>query len=149
MSTNNIVSNTGQQAFINTDTSKIFIWNNRYHTDSYVNNSTYDPITLLAGTVMGRIASTGILIPSKSDASDGSQFPYGILADDMIIAGGDTVKAPICISGDVVENKVVFTKIGDGLDTTVSSRRYRDRIMSDSAGIILVASTEMTDYDNV
>lgn len=148
MSTNNIALNTGQQAIINTDLSRVFLWENRYQTDNYINNSTYDPITLYAGTVMGRIATTGVLIPSKSDASDGSQFPVGLLANDMIIDGGDTVPASICISGDVNASKVLFTKIGDGLDTTVDARRYRDRIAADTVGIRLIVSTEMTDYDN-
>lgn len=148
MSSNQIVLNTGQQAIVNYDVSKIFVFGNRYENDQYINNSGYDPITLLAGTVMGRIASSGVLVPLKSDASDGSQYPIGVLAQDLIIDSGATVTAAICVSGDVAQDKVIFVKPGDGLETTVSSRRLKDRLAADTVGIKLVPSSEMTAFDN-
>lgn len=144
-------TNTSNQLTVNTDTSKIFIWNNRYDATNYVNNSYYDPITLVAGTVMGRVAATQVLIPCEAGASDGSQYPIGILAHDLEVDSGDTVSATICVSGDVAEEKVVFFNsdaTGMSLDTVVSDRSMRDRIAADTIGINLVAGTEMTAYDN-
>ncbi|MCE3278034.1 MAG: Bacteriophage lambda head decoration protein [Bacteroidetes bacterium] len=147
MSSNSVVSNTGQQAEITTDLSKIFIWNNRYKSYPY-NNSAYDSVTLLAGTLMGTVAGTGYIKPLASGASDGSQYPTGILAEDVTVDGGDLVDLDICVSGDVVEDKIIFQG-SDNLDTTVSSRRLRDRIGADTVGIKLVTSTSNSSYDNL
>lgn len=148
MSSINLRLNTGQQITTDYDLSKIFLFNNRYEGDNYVNNSNYSPVTILAGTVMGRVASTGVITPCLASATDGSQFPIGILAQDVIaLPGGSSQLTSICIAGDVAENKVILF-YGDTLETVVSGRRFRDRIQGDSVGIILRKSTEMTDYDN-
>lgn len=147
MSSQSTPVNTGVQAFINTDLSKIFIRENRYENDSYVNNSGYDPITLRAGTVMGRISATGILVPWTSTASDGSQNVVGILAQDMVIESGDTARASICIYGDVATEQVIFTRPGDAMETVVSGRRVYDKIKGETAGIRLITTDEMTNHD--
>lgn len=140
--------------FINTDTSKIFLGGQKSENESYVNNSTYDPITLYAGTVMGRISGTDIVIPWRNDVSDGSQYPIGILMSDLIIDQGDTVKAPICVSGDVAAEKVIAYQLSNQststtLQLTISSlggRRLKDIL--ESIGIHLKYGTEMSAYDN-
>jgi hypothetical protein len=146
MSTQSQALNTGQQAIINTDLSKIFIWNNRYENALY-NNSAYDAVTLSAGTLMGRVAATGWIKPLASGASDGSQFPVGILANDITVDGGDLVTVAICVAGDVAEEMIILDG-SDTMETTISDKRLRDRIGSDTVGIKLVQSTEMTGYDN-
>lgn len=147
MSSINTRLNTNQQITTDYDVSKIFIWDNRYEADNYVNNSGYSTVTLQPGTVMGRIASTGILVPCLASAVDGSQFPIGILADTLVLAAGQTKGCMICISGDVAEDKLLFF-YGDTLETVVAGRRFRDRIQADTAGVILRKRTEMTDFDN-
>jgi hypothetical protein len=141
--------NTGQQLTTDYDLSKIFLWNNRYENDSYVNNSNYNPQTIPAGTVMGRVTGTGYLQPCNASAVDGSQNPIGILAQDIIaLAGGSSKQAAICVAGDVDANKIIFL-FGDSLETIVNGRRFRDRIQADTVGIKLIfTSTEMTDFDN-
>lgn len=147
MSTQNTALNTGNQATSNYDVSKIFVFNNRYNTGTII-NSKYTPETLPAGTVLGRIAGTGNLTPCVSTATDGSQFPMGILAADIVIAFGASMNVPVCIFGDVVQSKVVFFNTSDNLNTVVNGRTMYDRIGSDSVGIKLVASTENTYLDN-
>ena len=66
MSSATITINTGQQITTQYNLEKLFLWGNRYENDNYVNNFSYSTITLLAGTVMGRVASTGVLIPSTA-----------------------------------------------------------------------------------
>ena len=142
-----ITLNSGNSFFINTDTSKIFLgFENRYEKDAYVNNSTYDPQTLLAGTVMGRIAATGAVVPLYPGAPDGSQFPVGILANELVIDAGDTMQAALCQSGDVNEAKIVFFYPGTSLDRVESSRTTRDWLTL--LGIKLVLADELSDYDN-
>lgn len=146
MSSNSIVLNTGQQMTINTDLSKIFVWNNRYESGTY-NNATYDTVELAAGTVMGRVAATGNLKPLASGASDGSQYPVGILADDYAVEEGEDQEVAICVAGDVDQNKLVFDG-SDTLTTEISGRQLRDRIAADTVGIKLVGGEPMTAYDN-
>lgn len=148
MSTINTRLNTGNQITSDYDVSKIFIYNNRYENDNYVNNSNYNPLTLLAGTLMARVVATGFIVPFYGSGVDGSQFPIGVLAQDLIaIPGGGTKQASICVSGDVAQEKLIFL-YGDTLDTVVQGRRLRDRIGFDTVGIKLVPGTEMTAYDN-
>jgi hypothetical protein len=148
MSSAIITINTGQQITTQYNLEKLFLWDNRYESDNYVNNFSYSTITLLAGTVMGRVASTGVLIPTTASAVDGSQYPIGVLARDVVnLAAGATQLCAICIAGDVSAPLLIFT-FGDTLDTVVNGRRYRDRIQADSAGIILKGRTEMTAFDN-
>ncbi|HYG49745.1 MAG TPA: head decoration protein [Flavobacteriales bacterium] len=139
------VTNNGKQLHVKTDTSKIFIWDNRYKAEPY-NNSAYDAVTLKAGTVMGRVTGTGYIKPLRSTYSDGAEIPVGILAEDVEVAGGALTNLQICNYGDVVEDKLIFDLSTDNLDTTVSSQRLRDRIHN--VGIRLISNTEMTDYDN-
>jgi len=147
MSSNEVALNNGQQAIVNFDVSKIFVYGNRYAKANYTNSDSYDSVDLPAGTVMGRIAATGEVVPCASGASDGSQFPIGVLAQDYTVEAGDTVEVYFCVAGDVVESKLVFDG-SDDLDTVISSKTMRDRIGSDSVGIKLVPSTELTAEDN-
>jgi hypothetical protein len=148
MSSINLRLNTGQQITTDYDLSKIFVWDNRYENDTYVNNSNYNPETILAGTVMGRVTNTGYLQPCSASAVDGSQNPIGVLAQDVInLPGGSSQKCYICVSGDVMAEKLIFF-FGDSLDTIVNGRRFKDRLQADTVGIKLVYRTEMTDFDN-
>lgn len=146
MSKQTILNNTGQQLQVNTDRSRIFLWENRYHDGNWLNNSQYDPLTLPAGTLMGRIKTTGVLVPLTSWATDGSQYPVGILADDITLDAGDTQQVSLCIYGDVAEAKVGLYGSGDSLDTVVDNRQLRDHIAAQ--GIRLIPTTDMTDFDN-
>jgi len=148
MSTYNQRNNTGQQLTTDYDNSKIFIWNNRT-IDALYNNSVYSDVTLYSGTLMGRVTSTGFVKPLVSSASDGSQVPIGILNETRTFGPGFLGNVSLVISGQVVEPKVILAT-GDTLDTTVASagesQRLRDRIAY--MGIILVPSTEITEFDN-
>lgn len=149
MSGQSVGFNNGRQAIINTDLSKMFGWNIRTEYDNYINNSSYNPITLLSGTLLGRISATGILVPFSSGAGDGSQHVLGILLEDITLTGGSTAQVAVITSGDVFAEKVIFFTPGDGLETVVGGRRMKDNIQGESSGIKLVFNTtEMSDYDN-
>jgi len=144
-------TNTNNQLTVNSDTSKIFIGDNRHDLFNYANDNSggTDDITIPAGTLFGRKHADGYVIPLASGASDGSQFPIGILREDKTIVYGEDFDGQItlCVEGRVAEDKVIFQG-SDTLNTVVSSRRLRDRIGSDTVGIKLVPSTEMTGHDN-
>jgi hypothetical protein len=149
MSSQTTPVNTNSQMTVNTDLSKIFLWNNRYDKAQYT-NGTGAAVTLLAGTVLGRITASGKLLPLKSAPAigeEGSEIPLGILAHDVTVANGATVDLSYCVAGDVAQEKIILQG-ADTLDTVISARRIRDRITGDTMGIKLVSGTEMTAFDN-
>jgi hypothetical protein len=146
MSTQSTVVNTSNQLNVNSEVSKIFIYNNRYENVKLFNASGA-PITWAAGTLLGRVSASGKVIPLASAAADGSQTPVGILADDKTVAAGATIDAVMCVSGDVAEEKVILQG-ADTMSTVIGGRLIRDRIKGDTLGINLVTVTEMTGYDN-
>jgi len=150
VSTNSVTLNTGQQAIIQQDLAKIFVWSNRFQKFPYeYENNTYDDVTVPAGTLMGRISATQKVVPLESAASDGSQYPVGILGADVVILAGDTFDGDItlCVEGDVVESQVLLDG-SDTMATVISDRSIYDRIGADTVGIKLVDSIEMTAEDN-
>jgi len=145
-----VVLDTANQLFANTDLTKIFVWNNRYINALFEDtNATYDDVTIPAGTLMGRIGASQLVVPLASGASDGSQFPLGILAEDIVVLASSSYSknVAICVEGDVDESKVVLDG-SDTLDTLISSRSIRDRIGSDTVGVNLVLADQLTGYDN-
>jgi hypothetical protein len=128
------------------DTSKIFLWNNRYKTATYT-NSTGATVNLVAGRLMGRILASQKLLPLASAAVDGSQFPVAVLAESRDVANGETVTLTICVGGDVAEEKIILSG-ADTLSTEVSGRSIRDRIAADTLGVHLVTASELTGTDN-
>lgn len=68
-----------------------------------VNSST----SLPRGTVLGRVSASDKYIPSVAGASDGSQAPVAILADDISTASGD-VAAPAYFEGEFADLKLTF-----------------------------------------
>jgi hypothetical protein len=146
MSTAVIAFNNGSQLTVNYDVAKMFIWNNRYTYAQYT-NGTGAPITTLAGTIMGRVAVTGKLLPMLAAASDGSATPVGILVKDYTVLAGATVSMGICIQGDVTEDMIIVSGGTDTLDTVVALQTNRDRLRS-FASINPKPRTDMTAFDN-
>jgi hypothetical protein len=146
MASQNITVQTNNQLTVNTDLSKIFIYNNRYE-GIKLYNAGGAPVTFTAGTVLGRLSANGKVVPFTSAAADGSQSIVGILANDYTVAAGATNDAQMCISGDVAAEKIALQG-GDTLDTAVGGRLVRDKIKGETLGVNLVSGTEMTGYDN-
>ncbi|KKQ06409.1 MAG: hypothetical protein US15_C0012G0007 [Candidatus Moranbacteria bacterium GW2011_GWF1_36_4] len=159
MSTGTVVNSTSNQLHVDYDVSKVFVFGNRYNKGLYDEPSSGAEYTLLQGTILGRIAATGKLKICSVASTDGSQFPIGVVKESVTMASGATsVSVSYCIKGDVVEEKLLFAgsetlnsivTVEDGStpagDTTYT-KRLRDLIQS--IGIVLVASTEMTLFDN-
>lgn len=136
----------GGMRITNYDTSKIFIFNNEFESGQ-VNNDDYEDLEIAPGTLMGRVSTTGMLVPLESAATDGSQFPVGIMANDLAVPFGETAEVMICVSGEVDANHLILQG-SDTLDTVISDRRLRDRIGADTVGIILKSVAELGKFDN-
>jgi len=144
-SVNNVLS-TNNQSITNYNSDFIFLRDNKYSQGDYTND-TYVDETLAAGTLMGRVTATGVLVVLKSASSDGSQIPVGILTRATDVAAGETVTVNICDGGEVAQELVVLDGT-DTLETIIDSRRLKDRIGADTVGIVLVLGTELSEFDN-
>lgn len=141
------VNATSNQSQFNYDTSKIFIFENQFQKETFINISG-GPLEYKAGTLVGRITTGGNITALASSAADGSNIPVGILAQDTgTLADDGTVEVYICVSGEVAQEKVLLQG-SDTLDTAISGRPIKDRIGADTVGIKLIAGTEMTAFDN-
>jgi len=104
-------------------------------------------VTLEAGTLLGRVSATNKLVPHVSTASDGSQFPVGVLATNVVVGDGDDKELTFCTAGEIAKGKIILGG-SDTFDTVIAGRTINDRIKSDTAGIILVAADQLTAFDN-
>lgn len=137
--------NNGQQAIVNTNTAKIFLWNRRSAFGT-LNNSYYAALRFLMGTVMARVAATNLLVPFVSTGLDGRQHPIGVLMVDYLVAGGANQVVYYMDDGDVAEEQLIFYNGFDNLNTAISGRTVRDILKS--VGVKCVPSQEQTNYDN-
>lgn len=146
MSTGTTVNQTSNQSQTNYDNSIIFLGGNRYDTAEYT-NGTGASVDLKAGTVLGQVNASGKVLPLVAAATDGSNYPFGILSHDITVANGATADLTFAVEGDVAESKLIFNASED-LTTVVDGRTLRARIGADTVGINLVAATEMSGFDN-
>lgn len=154
MNSQDIVNSGSNQMFVNTDLAKTFVHIEATEREGYVNNSTYDPISLPEGTVMGRITGTDKLVPWRNDVSDGSQYPAGILGAPLNVDSGDSVKALLVTRCRMAAEKVVANQLSNQsvsttLQLTISSlggRRLKDIL--ESIGIHLIYTNQMSFPDN-
>lgn len=128
------------------DNSKMFLFNNSFE-DGQVNNEDYDDLELAVGTLMGRVSATGLLVPLESGASDGSQYPVGVLAGAYSIVDGDTADVRICTAGEI-DSSMIVLQGSDTLDTIIDGRQLRDRIAADTVGLILREVNQLSEFDN-
>ena len=141
------VLSTNNQYIVNYDTTKIFLRDNKWERGEFTNDDAYDSVTLPAGTLLGRIAATGKLVPHVSTASDGSQFPVGILGTNTVVGDGETKELTFCTAGEVIKSKVILGG-SDTFATVISGRTLADRIAADTVGIVLIETEQLTDFDN-
>jgi len=133
---------------VNFDNSKIFVWDNRFNKATYT-NGTGSPVTLALGRLLGRISSSQKVTGHVSTATDGSEQPIGVLADDYTVAPGASVVVTFCDGGDVAQEKLILggsdtlaTLIGTGAVPSIQDA------ISRNTQIKLVAATELNAYDN-
>jgi hypothetical protein len=125
------------------DFSKIFLFDNKYQTITLV-NATGAAVEYLIGTLIGVVTST-----YKKYASGTSNISMiGILAETVSVPANDSVSVQVCIGGKVAEEKILLQG-SDTLDTVVAYKSIRNRLASDTLGIELAATDELTVADNV
>lgn len=146
LNTGTAVKTNSNARTINYTATSVFIFGNDYHSGEYANSSGAS-VTITLGDVLGKIGTSGNIVPLNTGATDGSQLPIGIAAETITVADGGSSDITYCISGEVNEGAVNVAG-SSTLDTVVSNRRIRDRLQSDTLGIQLITSTDLTDHDN-
>jgi len=140
------VEQTRNQLTTNYDVSKFLLGFNSFIDGSLTSSGT---TSLLQGMVMGRIDSTGLLVPADKDATNGSQIPVGLCVIDQTILDGITATVRLVNKGKVAESKVNFLDV-ETLATLIgpanNQRSYRDYL--NDLGIELAGGEELTIYDN-
>tara|TARA_R110002051_G_scaffold293519_1_gene358555 strand:+ start:197 stop:643 length:447 start_codon:yes stop_codon:yes gene_type:complete len=144
--TTTTVLNTENQLYINRTRVEIFIGNNSYK-DGEITNGTGAELVIPAGTIIGRVSADNKFAILVSTASDGSQFPIGVVAEPLTLAIGASGNLTICNGGLIKSNHLIFSG-AETLETVISDRTLGDRLASDNLGIKLIQSREMTSHDN-
>jgi hypothetical protein len=148
MSTATTRLGTGNQLYTEYDYSKIFIGGNYYGSGTLLEASSAET-TFTAGTILGRItgggANDGKLVPLASAATDGSQFPVGVLSETVTLAADAEQTVSFCYGGEIAEEKLIFSG-SDDLDVVVSSRTIGDRLRD--LGVKYISGTELSLSDN-
>ena len=146
MSSAETTENTRNQMFTNYDSGVVFPRIEQTESGNFTND-TYDDVTLLGGTIMGRVSATGDLVPLASGATDGSQYPVGALMQPLIIEAGNEATITIVTEGEIDQNKIILDG-SDTLQTVISGRQLRDRINGDTLGLKITYVDELSGYDN-
>lgn len=132
----------------------IFIWNNRFNSQTATCTDSGSGSTLLAGMLIGCVFATGKVKQCISTATDGSQIPIGVLLQDTIFTAGQSIDIEFGISGDVDSGMLVFG--GSPTDSLTSKIYLNDgttpyKIMINALngiGILPIKTNEMTYLDN-
>jgi len=82
-------------------------------------NSTGSTATIATGRLLGRIATTGLIVPQNSAATDGSQVPIGICIADYSVPDTESVTITFAVQCQVDYSKIGFQS-GDSLTTVIS-----------------------------
>ena len=139
-----VVSQTATQNMLTTvyDTTKLVLKGGEFNSAVYT-NSTGGPITISVGTLLGRVSATDKVLPLKSAAVDGSQLPVGISTQEITVADTESATIEFVIAGEV-EGTLLVLDGTDTLATAISGKTLGDRIKSDTLGILLINSDELS-----
>lgn len=89
----------------------VVIHDHRYLTRSMT--VAQDAAVYVAGTVLGRVTTTGNLIRSVATATDGSQNPAAVILSDVDASAGDTVTMTVVEAKLNTNEIVVDASFGD------------------------------------
>jgi hypothetical protein len=131
----------------NYDTSKILLGNNEFNTAD-VTASGAD-VVFSAGDVLGQIAATAKLVLLDNTATDGSQYPFGVIYQDQTIADGVTATVSVVNKGKINKNLLTFGG-STTLASTVGAASNLKTIDAElnGLGLTLKAGVEMSGLDN-
>lgn len=123
---------------------KVFVLNNTFDTATFTNGGV-DSVTLVEGTVLGRVSATNKVAVCASAETDGSQFPFAVLKGTTTVAAGDSATLTYAIGGEVDSTLLVFDGT-DTLATPVDGRTMKDHLQL--ANIVVRNFDEVSKFEN-
>ena len=131
MSEVTVITQTANQMTTNYDVSKFALGNNTFITASYTDSGSGS--TLVQGTVMGRVASTGKVVVLNPSATDGSQYPVGAVVETKTVTASATVDLMLVNRGIVDSSKITFVG-GDKAYSTQADKYTITAVLFGEAG---------------
>jgi hypothetical protein len=135
----------------NYTTEQFLLGGNIFFKDGEYTNSTGSTVALVAGQSMGQVLATGKWLPQIAASTDGSEMPRALCGADYSVANGETITLALLVSGQVNKNKVTLnsTDTWDTVVRTVSTGGGTiESLLIANTDILLVPSTELSNYDN-
>jgi hypothetical protein len=122
-------------------------FDNKFEPYDYTNSAGTSK-TIARGTVMGRVNASGKILPLVAAASDGSQFPIGILCENVTVIAGATTNLSLCVSGGVAKELIVFDNGTDTFASVVDGQRLDTLIGANTVGVKMYGTDNLTGFDN-
>ena len=137
-------SYSGGMRVTNYSNEHLLMFDNQFESATFTNSDAYET-TLAIGTVMGRIGSTGKVIPMDKDNSDGGRYPIGVLVANYTVADGEDAEVRMVVGGEINGNMLVFPN-GETVETVVATRQIKDWMQL--ANFKLSYPDELSELDN-
>jgi len=136
--------NTRNQLYTNISSDKILLGNNSFAERTFGAYGT--DMVIDAGTIVARLPGSGEIVPWKADATDGTQYPAGLLLEQLTVADGEKVDTTIVNKGKVAREQIRFWYAGQDFSSVVDNRRVEDWLLD--LGLEIEAADELTEFDN-
>lgn len=131
MSDVTVITQTNNQMTTNYDVSKFALGNNTFIKANYTDSGSGS--TLAQGTIMGRVASTGKVVVLNPSATDGSQYPVGVVVETITVAASATVELTLVNRGLIDSSKLIFVG-GDQAYSTQTDKYTITAVLFGDAG---------------
>ena len=131
MSEVTVITQTQNQMTTNYDVSKFALGNNTFIKANYTDSGSGS--TLVQGTVMGRVASTGKVVVLNPSATDGSQYPVGVVVETITVTASATVELTLVNRGRIDNSKLTFVG-GDQAFSTQTNKYTITAVLFGEAG---------------
>lgn len=143
------VLNTRNQSITNFDVSKFLLGDNEFgkgtHTDSGSGS------TLATFLLLGKVAVGGAIVELAPGASDGSQFPIGLLwlggSASITLAAAEAFTAEYVNKGNIAKSKIAFPS-GVALSDIITGDGRTVEDYLNAMGFVLLEGVELTGLDN-
>jgi hypothetical protein len=130
------------------DVSKLFLGNNESISGTFTSSG---GDTLYNGHLMGKVAVGGAIVECNPSASDGSQFPIGLinlgLSESVDVADGAAIVLNLINTGRVASSKIILPT-GVLLTTVISGDGRTISDYLNALGFTLEGGEELTALDN-
>lgn len=132
-------------------TERVLVLRNPRFLDSLIfKNTTGGELLLEEGRILSRDPADGKVRVIDTGAADGTQLPIGLFfgPSRTIADAADSLSVTALVGGEVSQNVVETTVDNPALSTVIDAKTLADRLLSDTAGIVLQKTTPLARLGN-